>query len=135
MTPYLALLSTLTGSNYPCLELIFMVPKVFEPLKFDCIFNNARFLHKHFSDIEFEPNILSADVIGFAESRLCARDDSSHFAQKDFKLLRIDETGHNSGNRPYHMLALYIMDYYEIQRIEKILLTHMNLCWLPCIAI
>ena len=36
MPPDLALLSTLTGSNYPCLELIFMVPKVFEPLKFDC---------------------------------------------------------------------------------------------------
>ena len=34
--PDLALLSTLIGSNYPCLELIFMVPKVFEPLKFDC---------------------------------------------------------------------------------------------------
>ena len=32
----LALLSILIGSNYPCLELIFMVPKVFEPLKFDC---------------------------------------------------------------------------------------------------
>ena len=32
----LALLSTLIGSNYPCLKLIFMVPKVFEPLKFDC---------------------------------------------------------------------------------------------------
>ena len=31
----LALLSILTGSNYPCLELIFMVPKMFEPLKFD----------------------------------------------------------------------------------------------------
>ena len=30
----LALLSTLTGSNCLCLELIFMVPKVFEPLKF-----------------------------------------------------------------------------------------------------
>ena len=37
MSPVLALLSTLTGSNYPGLELIFMVPKVFEPLKFDCI--------------------------------------------------------------------------------------------------
>ena len=37
MPPDLALLSTLTGSNYPCLELIFMVPKVFEPLKVDCI--------------------------------------------------------------------------------------------------
>ena len=35
MPPDLALLSILTGSNYPCLELIFMVPKVFEPLKFD----------------------------------------------------------------------------------------------------
>ena len=33
MPPDLALLSTLTGSNYLCLELIFMVPKVFEPLK------------------------------------------------------------------------------------------------------
>ena len=33
--PDLALLSTLIGSNYPCLELIFMVPEVFEPLKFD----------------------------------------------------------------------------------------------------
>ena len=36
MPPDLALLSTLISSNYPCLELIFMVPKVFEPLKFDC---------------------------------------------------------------------------------------------------
>ena len=36
MPPDLALLSTLIGSNYPCLELIFMVPRVFEPLKFDC---------------------------------------------------------------------------------------------------
>ena len=37
MPPDLALSSTLIGSNYHCLELIFMVPKVFEPLKFDCI--------------------------------------------------------------------------------------------------
>ena len=34
----LALLSNLIGSNYPCLDIIFMVPKVFEPLKFDCIY-------------------------------------------------------------------------------------------------
>ena len=37
MPPDLALLSTLIGSNYPCLELIFMVPEVFELLKFYCI--------------------------------------------------------------------------------------------------
>ena len=40
MPPDLAVLSTLTGSNYPCLELIFVVPKLFEPLKFDCSFTN-----------------------------------------------------------------------------------------------
>ena len=32
----LALLATLIGSNYPIIELIFMVPKVFEPMKLDC---------------------------------------------------------------------------------------------------
>ena len=37
MPPDLALLSTLHGWNYPCLELNFMVTKVFEPLQFDCI--------------------------------------------------------------------------------------------------
>ena len=34
---YLALWLTLSGSNYPCLEQISTVPKMFEPLKFDCI--------------------------------------------------------------------------------------------------
>ena len=33
----LVLCLTLISSNYPCLEHIFIVPKVFEPLKFDCI--------------------------------------------------------------------------------------------------
>ena len=42
MPPDLALLSTLTGSNYICLELIFMVPKVFEPLKFNCNHDTSR---------------------------------------------------------------------------------------------
>ena len=41
MSPDLALLSTLTGSNYPCLEQIFMVPKVFEPSKFNCSYMSA----------------------------------------------------------------------------------------------
>ena len=36
LPPDLALWLTLSGSNYPCLEQISMVPKMFEPLKFDC---------------------------------------------------------------------------------------------------
>ena len=39
--PDLALLSTLIGSNYPCLELTFMVPKVFEPVNFYCTRNTV----------------------------------------------------------------------------------------------
>ena len=41
----MALLPTLNGSNYPCLELIFIVPKVFQPLKFYCIYLVLLFLH------------------------------------------------------------------------------------------
>ena len=37
MPPDLALWLTLISSNYPCLEHILMVSKVFEPLKFYCI--------------------------------------------------------------------------------------------------
>ena len=37
MPPDLALSSTHISSNYPCLKLIFIVPKVLEPLKFYCI--------------------------------------------------------------------------------------------------
>ena len=37
----LALSSTLIISNYPCLELIFIVLKVFEPLKFNCTCNKS----------------------------------------------------------------------------------------------
>ena len=47
----LRLSSTLIGSNYPCLELIFMVPKVFQPLKFDCILIDIR---EYFEILVFE---------------------------------------------------------------------------------
>ena len=36
MPPGVALIETFRGSNYRCLEQIFMVPKGFEPSKFDC---------------------------------------------------------------------------------------------------
>ena len=38
--PDLAFLSTLIGSNYPCLGTNFHGPEVFEPLKFDCKWQN-----------------------------------------------------------------------------------------------
>ena len=39
MLPGVALIVTFRGSNYRCLEQIFMVPKGFEPSKFDCSSN------------------------------------------------------------------------------------------------
>ena len=43
MPPGMAQIVTLCGSNYRCLEQIFMVPKGFEPSKFDC---NSKYIYK-----------------------------------------------------------------------------------------
>ena len=67
MPPDLALLSTLIGSNYPCLELIFMVQKVFEPLKFDCTLTIHRFFHMNLLQIEIGHRYYSNSAL---ESRL-----------------------------------------------------------------
>ena len=88
-----------------------------DPSKIKLAFNNARSLHKHFKDIQFEPNMLSADVVGFAESRLCTRDEDVHFALNRFKLVRLDELAPET--RPHHGLALYIKEHFEIQEVVK----------------
>ena len=55
--PDLALESTLNGSNYPCLEQIFIVPRVFEPLKFDS--NDIEPCHA--SDVKINNGCLQSD--------------------------------------------------------------------------
>ena len=66
-----------------------------DPCKIKLVFNNARSLHKHFKDIQWEPKVLAADFIGFAESRLCTRDEDVHLALSKFRLIRLDETAHD----------------------------------------
>ena len=87
--------------------------------KIKIAFNNARSLHKHFRDVEFEPNVLAADAIGFAETRLCRRDENVHYALKRFRLIRLDDAEKESGNRPHHGLALYVKEYFQIQKVVK----------------
>ena len=60
---------------------------------------------------------MSSDVIGFAESRLCSRDEDVNFALNRFKLVRFDERAR--GTRPYHGLALYVKEHFEIQEVVK----------------
>ena len=64
--------------------------------------------------------MFAADVIGFAESRLCARDENVHFSLRRFKLVRLDDSQYESLNRPSHGLALYMQEYIEVQKLEKL---------------
>ena len=61
----LALLSIFVGLNNPCLELIFMVPKVFEPLKFDSII----FSKTTDETIKVTNNLVT--MMGSGDSRYC----------------------------------------------------------------
>ena len=65
--------------------------------------------------------MLAADVIGFAETGLCTRrDENVHFALKRFRLIRLVDTEKESVNRPYHGLALYVKEYFDIQKAVKL---------------
>ena len=101
------------------LELCYVPLYKTDPGKLKIAFNNARSLHKHFRDVEFEPNVLAADAIGFAETRLCRRDENVHYALKRFRLIRLDDAEKESGNRPHHGLALYVKEYFQIQKVVK----------------
>ena len=102
------------------LELCYVPLYKVQPDKVKIAFNNARSLNKHFQDIEHEPNVLAADVIGFAESRLCARDQNVHFSLRRCNLVRLDDTQYESLNRPSHGLALYMKEYLEVQKLVKL---------------
>ena len=101
------------------LELCYVPLYKTDPGNIKIAFNNARSLHKHFRDVEFEPNVLAADAIGFAETRLCRRDENVHYALKRFRLIRLDDAEKESGNRPHHGLALYVKEYFQIQKVVK----------------
>ena len=63
--------------------------------------------------------MLAADAIGFAETRLCRRDENVQYDLKRFRLIRLDDVEKESGNRPHHGLALYVKEYFQIQRAVK----------------
>ena len=109
------------------LELCYVPLYKVQPDKVKIAFNNARSLNKHFQDIEHEPNVLAADVIGFAESRLCARDQNVHFSLRRCNLVRLDDTQYESLNRPSHGLALYMKEYLEVQKLVKLNASRVNL--------
>ena len=95
------------------LELSYTLLYKINPNRIKLAFNNAR-SHKHFEDVQFKPNVLSADVIGFAEARLCTKDEDVNFAINRFRLVRLDEAA-----QPHHGLALYVKEHFAIQEVVK----------------
>ena len=89
-----------------------------ESAKFKVVFHNTSSLHKHFCDVKFEPNFQAADVVAFAETRLCSSDESSQYDLENFKLYIHDEK--DTEIRPYHGLSLYIKSHIEIKMLQKI---------------
>ncbi|VDI80100.1 Hypothetical predicted protein, partial [Mytilus galloprovincialis] len=75
---------------------------------FKVVFNNSRSLHAHFNDLISDPNILDADVIGIAESRLISTDENDHVHIPCFETpVRLDQKQTNFKTRPPHGLVLY----------------------------
>jgi hypothetical protein len=77
-------------------------------------FNNCRSLHKHIEDVKADQSVLSAHIVGLAESRLCERDIDQAYFIEGFNLMRNDQFSEGSNVRPPHGLALYIKTGIEI---------------------
>ena len=97
---------TLSGSNYPCLERIFMVPKVFEPLRVDCCILNivrASYLNSYRCDIPYLVNKLVPQ-----------------FKWKVSTVFKIQE-------RPAHIVRLFIDSRWQTGQRDK---TMLDVKWL-----
>ena len=112
MPPDLVLLSTLTGLNYLCLELIFMVLKVFDPLKFDCLIFYLSLLFKscYLKLLVFESNF--SGTIKFTRrdpiwQKIYRVDDISFFS-KDLNNTYKDKPTQKNENTS-HLRKLYGM--------------------------
>ncbi|XP_062602358.1 uncharacterized protein LOC134264070, partial [Saccostrea cucullata] len=81
-------------------------------------FNNCRSLHKHFPQIQYEPNILASDVVGFSETRLTSADVENYQLQ-GYTAIFNHEILDSSDRRPHHGTALYVKDIYKTTCISK----------------
>ncbi|XP_077868154.1 adenylate cyclase type 10-like [Saccoglossus kowalevskii] len=67
-------------SSEACLELCYRPLYTVKPGACKIVFQNARSLHKHFSDLSTDHNITAASIITIAESRLLPMDNDETYA-------------------------------------------------------
>ena len=98
---------------------------------FKVAFNNCRSLHKHIKDVSNDHNLLSAHIIGIAETRLLQNDDTINYNINGYHLIRNDQDTNTQANRPPHGLAIYVKDDVKIKSVfsfssQKLEFTYMN---------
>lgn len=86
---------------------------------FKFVLNNARSLHAHIKDIQSDPNILNADVIGLAETRLTNDDRSECYNIQGYNFIRKDQAQTHYGTRPPHGVALYVRNTVAVLEIKE----------------
>lgn len=65
------------------------------------IYHNTRSLHLHYRDLQTENNMLSADIVVLAESRLKSSDKNEDYHLPGFSIQRFDSNVNHNNERPF----------------------------------
>lgn len=71
------------------------------------IYHNTRSLHLHYRDLQTENNMLSADIIVLAESRLKSSDKNEDYHLPGFSIQRFDSNVNHNNERPFYGIVVY----------------------------
>jgi hypothetical protein len=79
----------------------------------------VRSLNPHFEDIKADPNVLCADVIGFAETKLMRSDANDKYALPGFGLpIRNDQHQSVVRTRPPYGLIVYVREGFVVDELS-----------------
>ncbi len=105
--------------NDSILDLCYIPLYDVDSTQFKIVLNNVRSLHKHISDIKHDQNLLCADIIGLAETRLCENDEDRLYEIAGYDIVRNDQDRTASLTRPHHGLIMYVRTDSEIHKIHR----------------
>ena len=81
------------------------------------VYHNCSSLHLHINDLKLEKNLVSADIIAIAESRLQPSDDTELYELPGFTTLRFVDEKYTSG-RQYHGIVIYSkIPFQDVRRL------------------
>ena len=80
------------------------------------VYNNARSCKRHYQDVKTNYNILAADIIFTAETRLASNDMTSHYYIPNFISHHLDQ---DCATKPYHGLVAYTHKNITVFSVTK----------------